>query len=109
PLLRRAGLRLPLMRLLEREHPSDLCKHALGYLPGGSGHGISSIQRDEQRRGWRRERDSNPRRAFDPYALSRGAPSTTRPSLRAGGGRLEGKNGLSAHAKSRGAMIRAAL
>ena len=32
---------------------------------------------------WRRERDSNPRRAFDPYTLSRGAPSTTRPSLRA--------------------------
>src|SRR5882672_675550 len=31
---------------------------------------------------WRRERDSNPRWAFDPYALSRGAPSTTRPSLR---------------------------
>jgi hypothetical protein len=31
---------------------------------------------------WRRERDSNPRRAFDPYTLSRGAPSTTRPSLR---------------------------
>src|SRR5690606_35845900 len=30
----------------------------------------------------RRERDSNPRRAFDPYTLSRGAPSTTRPSLR---------------------------
>ncbi len=42
---------------------------------------------------WRRERDSNPRRAFDPYTLSRGAPSTTRPSLRGldlaatGGGR----------------------
>ena len=35
-----------------------------------------------ERRVWRRERDSNPRRAFDPYALSRGAPSTTRPSLR---------------------------
>ena len=35
-------------------------------------------------RNWRRERDSNPRRAFDPYTLSRGAPSTTRPSLRAG-------------------------
>src|SRR6266478_680939 len=34
---------------------------------------------------WRRERDSNPRRAFDPYTLSRGAPSTTRPSLRLGG------------------------
>ena|GEM_PF-2442847 len=33
--------------------------------------------------GWRRERDSNPRRAFGPYTLSRGAPSTTRPSLRA--------------------------
>src|SRR5262249_49164786 len=31
---------------------------------------------------WRRERDSNPRRAFDPYTLSMGAPSTTRPSLR---------------------------
>jgi hypothetical protein len=31
---------------------------------------------------WRRERDSNPRWAFDPYTLSRGAPSTTRPSLR---------------------------
>jgi hypothetical protein len=31
---------------------------------------------------WRRGRDSNPRRAFDPYALSRGAPSTTRPPLR---------------------------
>src|ERR1700730_11157652 len=34
---------------------------------------------------WRRERDSNPRWAFGPYALSRGAPSTTRPSLRYGG------------------------
>jgi hypothetical protein len=34
---------------------------------------------------WRRERDSNPRRAFDPYTLSRGAPSTTRPSLRCEG------------------------
>jgi hypothetical protein len=27
-------------------------------------------------RNWRRERDSNPRWAFDPYSLSRGAPST---------------------------------
>ena len=26
---------------------------------------------------WRRERDSNPRWAYDPYALSRGAPSTS--------------------------------
>jgi hypothetical protein len=33
-------------------------------------------------RNWRRVRDSNPRRAFDPYTLSRGAPSTTRPTLR---------------------------
>ncbi len=32
-------------------------------------------------RTWRRGRDSNPRWAFDPYALSRGAPSTTRPPL----------------------------
>ena len=31
---------------------------------------------------WRRVRDSNPRWAFDPYTLSRGAPSTTRPTLR---------------------------
>ena len=31
---------------------------------------------------WRRERDSNPRRAFNPYSLSRGALSTTQPSLR---------------------------
>ncbi len=37
-------------------------------------------------RNWRRERDSNPRYAFGVYALSRGAPSTTRPSLRSGGG-----------------------
>ena len=33
---------------------------------------------------WRRRRDSNPRWAYDPYSLSRGAPSTTRPRLRAG-------------------------
>ena len=33
---------------------------------------------------WRRGRDSNPRWAFDPYALSRGAPSTTRPPLPTG-------------------------
>ncbi len=31
---------------------------------------------------WRRERDSNPRWGMSPYSLSRGAPSTTRPSLR---------------------------
>jgi hypothetical protein len=31
---------------------------------------------------WRRGRDSNPRWAFDPYSLSRGAPSASRPPLR---------------------------
>ncbi len=31
---------------------------------------------------WRRERDSNPRYAFDVNTLSRRAPSTTRPPLR---------------------------
>ena len=36
----------------------------------------------KRKKDWRRERDSNPRRAFGPYTLSRGAPSTTRPSLR---------------------------
>ena len=37
-------------------------------------------------RGWRRERDSNPRYRFWPvYSLSRGAPSTSRPSLRSAG------------------------
>ena len=30
---------------------------------------------------WRRERDSNPRRASNPYSLSRGALSTAQPSL----------------------------
>jgi hypothetical protein len=33
---------------------------------------------------WRRERDSNPRWAFGPYSLSRGAPSASRSSLREG-------------------------
>jgi site-specific DNA recombinase len=31
---------------------------------------------------WRRGWDSNPREPFEPYSLSRGAPSTTRPPLR---------------------------
>jgi integrase len=48
-----------------RHRPSAKCVNRLGLI-------------------WRRERDSNPRRAFDPYTLSRGAPSTTRPSLRLG-------------------------
>ena len=33
---------------------------------------------------WRRERDSNPRYAINVYSLSRGALSTTQPSLRIG-------------------------
>ena len=41
-----------------------------------------SIQLSYGRIAWRRERDSNPRWDFVPYSLSRGAPSTTRPSLR---------------------------
>src|SRR5882757_6513301 len=41
---------------------------------------------------WRRGRDSNPRRAFDPYALSRGAPSTTRPPLPSGKAHLEARD-----------------
>ena len=40
----------------------------------------SGVQRFERR--WRRGWDSNPRGPFEPYSLSRGAPSTTRPPLR---------------------------
>ncbi len=40
-----------------------------------------SIQLSYGRVDWRRGRDSNPRWTFDPYSLSRGAPSTTRPPL----------------------------
>jgi hypothetical protein len=43
---------------------------------------------------WRRGRDSNPRWAFDPYALSRGAPSTTRPPLRFGDSRPFTERGI---------------
>ena len=61
--------------------------HTVGPTSFGSRFGSTPQERDTKsrnRRGkyWRRERDSNPRRAFDPYTLSRGAPSTTRPSLR---------------------------
>ncbi len=48
----------------------------------------TAIQKKRPRSGpfyvWRRERDSNPRWAFDPYSLSRGAPSASRPPLRIG-------------------------
>ena len=47
----------------------------------GTGRGTLSARKRRENR-WRRVRDSNPRWAFDPYALSRGAPSTTRPTLR---------------------------
>jgi hypothetical protein len=39
---------------------------------------------------WRRERDSNPRRGISPYSLSRGALSTTQPSLRSAISALSG-------------------
>jgi site-specific DNA recombinase len=48
---------------------------------------------------WRSGRDSNPRYAFDVYTLSRRAPSTTRPPLRApcgcGRGRRVRRHGIS--------------
>jgi len=71
---------------------------ASGYA---NGHGRPRAKcLTKQKIDWRRERDSNPRRAFDPYALSRGAPSTTRPSLRAAGGRLRGEQGLNTPLKA---------
>ena len=54
---------------------------------------------------WRRGRDSNPRRAFDPYALSRGAPSTTRPPLPSGKA-LSWKRGMIPARSSPGKAIR---
>src|SRR6185295_14170932 len=39
----------PLMRLLESENPLDVCRGALGCLPGGSRHGESSIRFDDLR------------------------------------------------------------
>ena len=43
PILGGSGFHFPLMSLLDREHPFYLCKHALGYLPGRSGHSNSSV------------------------------------------------------------------
>jgi hypothetical protein len=54
---------------------SGRCTKSFTYVSRALGYGASAHL-------WRRGRDSNPRRAFDPYALSRGAPSTTRPPLR---------------------------
>src|SRR5690606_32918876 len=53
---------------------------------GGMGIRLQSLVPMLRSEVWRRERDSNPRGTFGPYTLSRGAPSTTRPSLR----RVEG-------------------
>ena len=47
PLLGGRGLRFPLMSLLESENPLDICEYALNCLPGGSGHGTSSIRCDD--------------------------------------------------------------
>jgi hypothetical protein len=62
--------------------PTNLSNPRVGFKY----HPTKSLSNERARspfiRKWRRERDSNPRWAFDPYALSRGAPSTTRPSLR---------------------------
>ena len=44
PLLGGSGFHFPLMSLLESENPFYLCKYALGYLPGRSGHSNSSVQ-----------------------------------------------------------------
>jgi hypothetical protein len=59
-------------------HQRDL--RSQRFLPGTQGFRDTLTSRETLN--WRRERDSNPRWAFDPYTLSRGAPSTTRPSLR---------------------------
>ena len=50
----------------------------------GPGLHLVSLERIRQQATWRRGRDSNPRWAFDPYSLSRGAPSAARPPLRLG-------------------------
>jgi integrase len=76
-----AGQRKPshsIARPFEMEFPPG--RFATEFATERSQSVAKSLNRNEE--DWRRERDSNPRRAFDPYALSRGAPSTTRPSLR---------------------------
>jgi hypothetical protein len=62
-----------------RAHPSG---RPAGVIPASSLLQLMIRAHENLCRSWRRGRDSNPRRAFDPYALSRGAPSTTRPPLR---------------------------
>ena len=53
--------------------------------PGADDDNVRFDQWIGPKKKWRRERDSNPRRAFNPYSLSRGALSTTQPSLRSAG------------------------
>ena len=50
--------------------------------PAAAGDTVDILMLDRCRKEWRSGRDSNPRWAFDPYSLSRRAPSTTRPPLR---------------------------
>jgi integrase len=66
-------------RPFEMEFPPG--RFATGFATERSQSVAKSLNKNEE--DWRRERDSNPRRAYDPYTLSRGAPSTTRPPLRA--------------------------
>ncbi len=59
-------------------YPAELRAHCLFAAGIPLGH----VGRSYENRKWRRERDSNPRRGISPYSLSRGALSTTQPSLR---------------------------
>jgi integrase len=74
----------PMVRAFEVESAPSITVAAPPFASGyASGHGRPTAKCSKPLRlNWRRERDSNPRWAFDPYTLSRGAPSTTRPSLR---------------------------
>ncbi len=65
-----------------RSKPDTVGRTSFGSRFGSPRQRPDTKCRNRKGNGWRRERDSNPRRAFDPYTLSRGAPSTTRPSLR---------------------------
>src|SRR5262249_49178360 len=78
---------------------------------GEAGCGAAGGECQRARRIWRRVRDSNPRRAFGPYTLSRGAPSTTRPTLRVVRftWRVSGLQKYEAAGARRAAMIRRQL
>jgi hypothetical protein len=55
---------------------------------------------NENNKIWRRGWDSNPRRAINPYSLSRGAPSAARPPLRRAGRPSVGMDGAAPRAPS---------